>query len=118
MADQKAVKKREAHGYLGLVKNRIAELAHDVKDGAGHDGLDQILLALMQKARGVRHAVPMGDGIAIFNELPDPAAGKIILEYAYGKPKESIEITDPEAKFHGLPQLLIVPPKGWTGKQS
>jgi hypothetical protein len=84
----------------------------------GRDALQQIIEALFRLAIGVRAVRHEHEGQEVVYEvLPDTQAAKLILEHRFGKPKQAVEIIDPNEKFRGLPQLILVAPPGWTGKQ-
>jgi len=53
----------------------------------------------------------------VYDVLPDTQAARLILEHRFGKPRQAIEVVEPEDKFKGLPQLILVPPRNWTGKE-
>jgi hypothetical protein len=88
----------------------------DLLTTEGRDGLQHIIEALFHRAIGIPAVGRRrrGQGV-VYKVLPDIQAARLILEHRFGKPKESIEITDPDEKFHGLPQLILVPPNNWDG---
>ena len=95
----------------------LIDEASDLLTAEGRDALQQIIEAHMRKAIGIRAVRHEHDGQEIVYEVPpDIQSARVILDHRFGKPKEALEIIDPNEKFRGLPQLLIVPPKGWTGE--
>jgi hypothetical protein len=96
----------------------LIDEASDLLTVEGRDALQQIIEAQMRIAIGVRAVRHEHDGQEVVYEvLPDTQAAKLILEHRFGKPKQAVEIIDPNEKFKGLPQLILVPPPNWTGEQ-
>lgn len=84
----------------------------------GRDALQQIIEALFRLAIGIRAVRHEREGQEVVYEvLPDTQAAKLILEHRYGKPKQAIELIDPNEQFKGLPQLILVPPPNYTGEK-
>ena len=121
MAQETEVKKRKRHGVVGLIRNRVAFLSERARDGdpKALDLLDQIILAQMELAAGTLLAAEqMGPDqpVRVFAVKPDPAAAKLILDHAFGRAKETVEIQDDGHKFDNLPQVILVPPMSYVRK--
>jgi len=96
----------------GSVREQIRNVAHDLRLG-GKDGVYRMIEGQMRKAIGT-HAIKKVAGVdVVYEELPDTAAARVLLEQLYGRPKETVEIQDPAAQFKGLPQIILVPPAGY-----
>lgn len=100
-------------GRRGSAQFKIIRASKRAKKD-GLDGLDRMWAAQMAKASGTILAITE-EGV-IYAVPPDPAAARVISDRLYGRPKETVEIIDENEKFKGLPQLLIVVPKGYTGE--
>ena len=53
---------------------------------------------------------------SVFRTKPDVAAIRTLLEFRFGRPKETMEIQDDSQKLKGVPQVILVPPKWWVTK--
>lgn len=92
----------------------LIDEASDLLTAEGRDALQQIIEAHMRKAIGIRAVQHEHDGQEVVYDVPpDVQSAKLILEHRFGKPKQAVEIIDPDEKFNGLPQLILVPPASW-----
>lgn len=105
-------------------KNRstreVKALIDDVGAAMGKGDKEGMTLAvrrLYERAHGVLAAQIAGDGRIVYEVPPDVPAIRALLEFRFGKPKESVEITDPEDKWKGMPQIVMMPPANWGKKK-
>lgn len=104
----------------GLIRFRIRAAAdrRAIKKGRKSvDGLDQIIDAAMDAAIGIRVERPDANapgGIRVYEQPPDIAAARVLMEQMFGRAKESLEVTAPAAQAPGSVPFLLVPmlPKG------
>lgn len=75
-----------------LIQERIKEFVSE--------NLDEILFAMKDKAMGC-HLIDKSDsdGERIYDLPPDPAAAKLLIEHAAGKPAQAIDVTSKGEKI-------------------
>ena len=105
-------------------KNRstreVKALIDDVGAAMGKGDKEGMTLAvrkLFERAHGVLAVAQVAGQPVIYEVPPDVPAIRALLEFRFGKPKESIEVTDPEEKWKGMPQIVMMPPRGWGQKK-
>lgn len=98
------------------IRQRIFAAAARLKKG-DVDGIDQVIESTFERALGVLVEKETEEGPKVYAIPPDVNAAKVILEQGFGKPRESVEVTDPNEKFKGLPQVILVPPPSWGKKK-
>lgn len=97
----------------GLLKVMIHKASKEMREGkTGPDGIMQLIEAMFERAIGTTALRETAGGTKrLYAVPPDLQAAKLLLEYGFGKPKESLEIEeankDPMAK---MPFMIIVPP--------
>ena len=99
------------------VKDMIDRVGEAVASG-DHIGMAAVISKMYARAMGVLAEREGRNGeVVVYEIAPDVLAQKALLEFRFGKPKETVEVQDPDKKFHGLPQVVLVPPVGWGEKR-
>lgn len=80
------------------------------------DGMAKAIHCLYERAHGVlAERQVMGQPI-VYEVPPDTFAIKTLMEFRFGKAKETVEIQDPNEKFKHSPQVILVPPMSFIKK--
>jgi hypothetical protein len=97
----------------------LIDEAADLLTAEGRDALQQVIVAQMRKAIGIRAVrYEHGGQEVVYDVPPDTQAAKLILEHRFGRPKQAIEVVEPEDKFKYSPQLVLMPPPSWLNHNS
>lgn len=78
------------------------------------DGMAVGVKRMFELAHGVRAMNAEG---VVYQAKPDANAMRTLLEFRFGKPKETVRVEDPDEKFKSMPQVILVPPKGFKPRE-
>lgn len=80
----------------GRVKGTPNKAKLEIREIIDNSGIDfsVVVLKLFELVKGVTVAMKTPDGIpVIYEKAPDPSAAKILLEYRFGRPQQSVDLT-------------------------
>lgn len=80
------------------------------------DGMAKAIHGLFERAHGITVEREVGGELVVYSVPPDVLAIKALMEFRFGKPKETVEVQTPDLKpksvpFLAIPQLSTEAPK-------
>jgi hypothetical protein len=86
----------------------LIDAASEARRTGNTSGLEKVIDAMFEKATGITVQEPDGHGgERVYTQPPDVAAAKLLTENRFGRPKETVEVQQPDLAPSSVPFLVI-----------